>query len=136
MSLFARWTETLDGLKAQGRFRALKPPRGIDFTSNDYLGYGSRSEFRVPSSELGKGPQPGTRNPEPGTSSRNPESGTSSALARIEIGPAELAKMLAGDRAAQVNAALKKLGYAHVTLDLQGYRRAGGNETTLPPTAG
>jgi len=41
MSLFARWTETLDSLKAQGRFRALKPPRGIDFTSNDYLGYGS-----------------------------------------------------------------------------------------------
>jgi 8-amino-7-oxononanoate synthase len=40
MSLFARWTETLDSLKAQGRFRALKPPRGIDFTSNDYLGYG------------------------------------------------------------------------------------------------
>ncbi len=41
MSLFARWTETLDGLKAQGRFRSLKPPRGIDFTSNDYLGYGN-----------------------------------------------------------------------------------------------
>jgi 8-amino-7-oxononanoate synthase len=41
MTLFSRWTETLDALKAQGRFRALKPPRGIDFTSNDYLGYGS-----------------------------------------------------------------------------------------------
>ena len=41
MSLFTRWTDTLDSLKAQGRFRALKPPRGIDFTSNDYLGYGS-----------------------------------------------------------------------------------------------
>lgn len=40
MSLFTRWTEALDGLKAQGRFRALKPPHGTDFTSNDYLGYG------------------------------------------------------------------------------------------------
>jgi 8-amino-7-oxononanoate synthase len=39
MTLFARWTETLESLKAQGRFRALKPPTGIDFTSNDYLGY-------------------------------------------------------------------------------------------------
>jgi 8-amino-7-oxononanoate synthase len=35
-----RWSETLEGLKAQGRFRALKPPVGIDFSSNDYLGYG------------------------------------------------------------------------------------------------
>ncbi len=41
MSLFARWTDALDGLTAQGRFRALKPPRGIDLTSNDYLGYGT-----------------------------------------------------------------------------------------------
>ena len=41
MSLLTRWTETLDGLKSQGRFRSLKPPRGLDFTSNDYLGYGS-----------------------------------------------------------------------------------------------
>lgn len=40
MTLFARWTEALDGLMAQGRFRSLKAPRGIDFTSNDYLGYG------------------------------------------------------------------------------------------------
>ena len=41
MTLFERWTETLEGLKAQGRFRALQPPFGRDFTSNDYLGYGS-----------------------------------------------------------------------------------------------
>jgi len=40
-SLFARWAEALDGLKSQGRFRSLKPPRGLDFTSNDYLGYGN-----------------------------------------------------------------------------------------------
>jgi 8-amino-7-oxononanoate synthase len=41
MSLFDRWSETLVGLKAQGRFRSLRCPRGIDFTSNDYLGYGN-----------------------------------------------------------------------------------------------
>jgi 8-amino-7-oxononanoate synthase len=41
MSLFARWTESLEGLKAQGRFRFLSSSQGIDFTSNDYLGYGN-----------------------------------------------------------------------------------------------
>jgi 8-amino-7-oxononanoate synthase len=41
MTLSARWTESLEGLKAQGRFRVLRPPQGIDFTSNDYLGYGN-----------------------------------------------------------------------------------------------
>ena len=41
MTLFARWTEALGSLTAQGRFRALRPPHGIDFTSNDYLGYGN-----------------------------------------------------------------------------------------------
>src|SRR4051794_27984503 len=41
MSLFQRWSDTLDGLKAQGRFRSFNLPKGIDLTSNDYLGYGS-----------------------------------------------------------------------------------------------
>jgi 8-amino-7-oxononanoate synthase len=40
MSLFQRWSEVLDGLRAQGRFRSFTLPGGIDFTSNDYLGYG------------------------------------------------------------------------------------------------
>ncbi len=40
-SLFARWAEAIDGLRGHGRFRSLKPPRGLDFTSNDYLGYGN-----------------------------------------------------------------------------------------------
>lgn len=51
-----------------------------------------------------------------------------SALARIEVGPAEMAKLLAGDTAARVAAALKEIGYAHITLDLQGYRRGSTNE--------
>ncbi len=40
MSLFDRWRVTLDRLRAEGRFRTLTPPIGLDFSSNDYLGYG------------------------------------------------------------------------------------------------
>jgi len=50
------------------------------------------------------------------------------ALARIELGANELGKMLEGDLAAKVASALKLLGYGHVTLDLQGYRRGSMNE--------
>lgn len=42
MSLPDRWTAALDQLRAQGRFRLFAPPAGIDFTSNDYLGYASQ----------------------------------------------------------------------------------------------
>jgi 8-amino-7-oxononanoate synthase len=40
MSLASRWEQLLDELRAQGRYRHLAPPAGIDFSSNDYLGYG------------------------------------------------------------------------------------------------
>lgn len=40
MSLFDRWTGTLDDLRGQDRFRSFARPLGHDFTSNDYLGYG------------------------------------------------------------------------------------------------
>lgn len=50
------------------------------------------------------------------------------ALARIEVGPIELPKFLVDGVSAQVADALKKIGYAHVTLDLQGYRRGSLNE--------
>jgi uncharacterized protein len=49
-------------------------------------------------------------------------------MARIEIGPGEMTKMLAGETPGKVVAALKLLGYLHVTLDLQGYRRGSVNE--------
>ena len=58
---------------------------------------------------------------------------TGSALARIEVGPEEMAKFLQGDTGSRVAAALKRLGYAHVTLDLQGYRRASGSEAKNKP---
>jgi uncharacterized protein len=44
-------------------------------------------------------------------------------LARIEVGGQEMPKFLADGAGARVAEALKKIGYAHVTLDLQGYRR-------------
>ena len=53
-------------------------------------------------------------------------------LARIEVGPDELKKFLAGDTASRVAAALKQAGYLHVTLDLQGYRRGSTNEPSRP----
>jgi uncharacterized protein len=49
-------------------------------------------------------------------------------LARIEVGPAEMQKFLADGVADKIAAALKEIGYAHVTLDLQGYRRGSTNE--------
>ena len=50
-------------------------------------------------------------------------------LARIEVGPSEIRRFLEDGISTKVAGALKKIGYAHVTLDLQGYRRGGANET-------
>jgi pyridinium-3,5-biscarboxylic acid mononucleotide sulfurtransferase len=55
-------------------------------------------------------------------------------LARIEVGPAEMQKFLADSMADSIAGALKKIGYAHVTLDLQGYRRGSTNEALLKET--
>jgi uncharacterized protein len=49
-------------------------------------------------------------------------------LARIEVGPGELSRLLEAGVSSQVADALKKIGYAHVTVDLQGYRRGSLNE--------
>lgn len=49
-------------------------------------------------------------------------------LARIEVGPAEMPKLLANGSTIKVAEALKAIGYAHVTLDLLGYRRGSTNE--------
>jgi pyridinium-3,5-biscarboxylic acid mononucleotide sulfurtransferase len=48
-------------------------------------------------------------------------------LARIELAPAEIPALLANGKLALVAEELKKIGYAHVTLDLQGYRRGSLN---------
>jgi pyridinium-3,5-biscarboxylic acid mononucleotide sulfurtransferase len=49
-------------------------------------------------------------------------------LARIEVGPSELPRLLENGHSSKVADALKQIGYAHVTLDLQGYRRGSLNE--------
>ena len=55
-------------------------------------------------------------------------------LARIEVGPEEMTKLLANGAIAQVAENVRKLGYAHVTLDLHGYRRGSTNENIVQIT--
>jgi uncharacterized protein len=62
---------------------------------------------------------------------RSPKSEVLQHLARIEVGPDELPKFLANGASLKVAAALKQIGYAHVTLDLQGYRRGSLNEPAV-----
>jgi uncharacterized protein len=57
----------------------------------------------------------------------------SCSLARIEVGRAEIPKLLVDETFTRVGEALKKMGYTHVTLDLQGYRRGSLNETAASP---
>ena len=53
-------------------------------------------------------------------------------LARIEVGPAEMRKFLEDGVSSKVAEALKQIGYVHITLDLQGYRRGSANELIRP----
>ncbi len=66
---------------------------------------------------------------------RNPKS-EAYALARIEVGAAELPKFLENGLSVRVAEALKAIGYAHVTVDLQGYRRGSLNQPALLKRAG
>ena len=52
-------------------------------------------------------------------------------MARIEVGMEEFQRFLDEDVRGVVTRALKKIGYAYVTLDLQGYRRGSGNEVLV-----
>ena len=61
---------------------------------------------------------------------RNLKDGNLRNLARIEIGLSEMNRFFADGVSARVAEALKQIGYAHVTLDLQGYRRGSTNEET------
>lgn len=49
-------------------------------------------------------------------------------LARIEVGLEEMPRFLQNGATAKVAEQLKRIGYAHVTLDLQGYRRGSLNQ--------
>ena len=50
-------------------------------------------------------------------------------LARIELLPEELEKLMDAESRAEVDAALKEMGFSYVTLDLLGYRTGSMNET-------
>lgn len=57
-------------------------------------------------------------------------------LARIEVGQTELPKLWADHTFSKAAAALKKIGYLHVTVDLEGYRRGSLNAgVPMPPPA-
>lgn len=56
-------------------------------------------------------------------------------LARIEVGTAEIPRLLADGLHTRVADKLRALGYAHVTLDLAGYRRGSTNGMTSVPVA-
>lgn len=61
-------------------------------------------------------------------STGTPFNGQSTWLARIEVGQTELKRLLENGLSERVAVELKKIGFAHVTLDLQGYRRGSLNE--------
>ena len=82
-------------------------------------------ELRSAESECGSSSQP----------IRTPHSHYALHLARIEVGPAEMRKFLENGVSLKVAEALKQIGYAHVTLDLQGYRRGSANEVLQSPAA-
>jgi pyridinium-3,5-biscarboxylic acid mononucleotide sulfurtransferase len=87
-------------------------------------------DVRVRHHELGSGPRPSASTADPAGSADGVASISPVLhLARIEVGPSELPGFLANGTTLKVADALKKVGYAHVTLDLQGYRRGSTNET-------
>ena len=53
------------------------------------------------------------------------------AVARIELPPDDVARAIEPDVRRQIVDALKRLGYAYVTLDLEGYRTGSLNELLL-----
>jgi uncharacterized protein len=87
-------------------------------------------ELRTPVSATAT-PADLVRNPAPlkATAGSNGNSGfLLTHLARIEVGPSELSGFLKDGMSSKVAAELKRIGYAHVTLDLEGYRRGSVNE--------
>ena len=56
-------------------------------------------------------------------------------LARIEIGQSEIPALFSENRYSTIAAGLKKIGYTHVTLDLEGYRRGSLNAVPNKPSS-
>lgn len=55
-------------------------------------------------------------------------------LARIEVGTTEIGRLLEESTRAGMTEGLRKIGYAHVTLDMAGYRRGSTNGVTPAAT--
>lgn len=55
-------------------------------------------------------------------------------VARIEVGPDDIASIVAGDVRQPIVEAFKALGYRYVALDLEGYRTGSLNEVLPPET--
>ncbi len=55
------------------------------------------------------------------------------AVARVEVGVAELPRLLEASTAARITKELENIGYTRVTLDPQGYRRGGANDLAPKP---
>lgn len=73
----------------------------------------------------------GDPNSSAGAASPNPSLLTH--LARIEVGVTELPRFLENGLSLKVARALKQIGYAHVTVDLAGYRRGSANGVPSAP---
>lgn len=89
--------------------------------------------------EVGPGPGASTASPSqsPSPASHAPWPSGVQHLARIEVGPEELPRFLQNGLAAHVAERLQRIGYTHVTLDLQGYRRGSLNAAAgLPAQPG
>ncbi len=60
-------------------------------------------------------------------------------LARIEVTPAQIERLAAGEARLRIERALRELGYRYVTLDMRGFRSGSMNERlpiAKPPPAG
>lgn len=53
-------------------------------------------------------------------------------IARIELGPQEMGRLLEGDMRARVVSRLQEIGYTYITLDLAGFRSGSMNAAPVP----
>ena len=61
--------------------------------------------------------------------------GNAVALARIEVAPEEVARLIEPAVREQIATKFKSIGYAYITVDLLGYRRGSANEVLFSTTA-
>ena len=85
-------------------------------------------EVRVRHHEL-RGQRSGGTDQNASLSTLNPQ--PSVHLARIELGANEIPRLLEDGKFGEVGEQLKRIGYAHVTLDLAGYRRGSLNQSPM-----